>query len=74
MEEMDRGYLEQDYYRNAGFMIPLADKSRAEEYTFDNYGWTEHISRKMGQWSTDPEELLRQLRICGLPLAEGKKD
>ncbi len=22
MEEMDRGYLEQDYYRNAGFMIP----------------------------------------------------
>lgn len=70
MEEMDRGYLEQDYYRNAGFMIPLADKSRPEEYTFDNYGWTEHISRKMGQWSTDPGELLEQFRLCGLPLNE----
>lgn len=74
MEVMDRGYLEQDYYRNAGFMIPLSDKSRPEEYTFDNYSWTEHISRKMGQWSTDPEELLKQLRICGLTLAEGKAD
>lgn len=71
-EVMDRGYLEQDYYSNAGFMIPLADKSRIEEYDFDTYSWTEHISRKMGQWSTDPEELLKQFRICGLPLDEGK--
>ncbi len=72
MEVMDRGYLEQDYYRKAGFMIPLKDRSRPEEYTFDNYSWTEHISRKMGQWGTDPEELLKQFRICGLPLDEGK--
>lgn len=68
IEVMDMGYLEQDYYRNAGFMIPLTDKSKKEEYDFDSYGWTEHISRKIGQWGTDPEELLRQLKICGLPL------
>lgn len=65
-EVMDRGYLEQEYYRKAGFMIPLADGSRPEEYDFSSYSWTEHISRKMGQWSTDPEELLKQFRICGL--------
>lgn len=70
MEEMDRGYLEQGYYRRAGFMIPLSDKSREEKFTFDNYSWTEHISRKMAQWGTDPEELLEPLRICGLPLNE----
>lgn len=68
MDVMDRGYLEQDYYRKANFMIPLADKSKEEKFTFDNYGWTEHISRKMAQWSTDPEELLKQLRICKLPI------
>lgn len=70
MDVMDRGYLEQDYYRKAGYMIPLSDGSRVEEYTYDNYSWTEHISRKMGQWSTDPEELLKQFRTCGLPLDE----
>ncbi len=74
MEVMDRGYLEQDYHKNAGFMIPLADKSRTKEYDFDTYSWTEHISRKMGQWNTDPEELLKQLRIRGLPLDEGKAE
>ncbi len=63
---MDNGYLKQDYYRNAGFMIPLADKSREEKFTFDNYSWTEHISRKMAQWSTDPEDLLHCLSICDL--------
>lgn len=70
MKVMDTGYLEQDYYRNAGFMIPLADGSRKEGFTFENYGWTEHISRKMGQWGADPEELPRMLRICGLPIDE----
>lgn len=70
MDVMDRGYLEQDYYKNAGFMIPLKDKMKKEEYSFDNYSWTEHISRKMGQWGTDSLELLRQLRNCGLAVDE----
>lgn len=73
MDQMDRGYLEQNYYKKAGFMIPLSDKAREEKFTFDNYSWTEHISRKMAQWSTDPEDLLEPLRICGLSLNE-KRD
>lgn len=70
MQVMDQGYLAQNYYKNAGFMIPLSDKTKEEKYTFDNYSWTEHISRKMAQWSTDPEELLIQLRHCDLSPAE----
>ncbi len=66
MKQMDDGYLEQDYYRNAGYMIPLSDKSKEEKYSFDNYGWTEHISRKMAQWSTDPDELLKKFKLCDL--------
>lgn len=67
---MDEGYLAQDYYKNAGFMIPLLDKTKEEKYSFDNYSWTEHISRKMAQWSTKPEELLKQFDICKLPLSD----
>jgi len=70
MDVMDRGYLEQDYYRNAGFMIPLSDRSAKDEFTFENYSWTEHISRKLGQWGTDPDELLEHIRSCGLPVEE----
>ncbi len=66
MTVMDQGYLAQNYYRNAGFMIPISDKIKEEKYTFDNYSWTEHISRKMALWGTDPEELGSSLRICGL--------
>ena len=64
MEEMDSGFLNQDYYRNAGYMIPLAD-GREETFNFDNYSWTEHISRKLGQWGKDPGELHRMFELCG---------
>lgn len=64
MERMDRGYLEQEYYRRANYMIPLPE-GMEERFSFENYGWTEHISRKMGLWGGDPEELPRILRECG---------
>ncbi|MCK4671732.1 MAG: nitroreductase family protein [Candidatus Aegiribacteria sp.] len=64
MEKMDSGFLDQDYYRNAGYMIPLTD-GREETFSFDNYSWTEHIARKLGQWGKDPEDLLQNLRQCG---------
>ena len=70
MAVMDQGYLAQNYYRNAGFMIPISDKVKEENYTFDNYSWTEHISRKMALWGTDPEELGKSLRICRLAVDE----
>ena len=64
MEEMDSGFLDQDYYRNAGYMVPLAD-GKEETFSFDNYSWTEHISRKLGQLGKDPEDLLQNIRECG---------
>jgi len=70
IDVMDSGYLAQNYYVDAGFIIPLSDSSREETFDFHNYSWSEHISRKMGQWSTDPNELQSQIRACGLNPAE----
>jgi len=66
-EAMDEGYLAQDYYRGLDAMIPL-DAGREERFTYDDYSWTEHISRKLGQWSRDPSELLDGLAACGFDL------
>ena len=73
MTEMDEGYISQNYYRNMNSKIPLKDGSE-DTYTFDNYGWTEHISRKAGQWLESPEELLEQLEACGFNLRYNTKE
>lgn len=67
MSEMDEGYIIQNYYKKMNAKIPLRE-GREETYTFDNYGWTEHISRKAGQWLESPEELLEQLEACGFKI------
>ena len=67
MAVMDEGYLAQDYYRNLNAMIPLTD-GQEESFSFDDYSWTEHISRKVGQWGQDPQELLSKLAACGFEL------
>jgi nitroreductase len=64
MQSMDEGYSAQDYYRKAKYKIPL-EGDRRETFTFDNYSWTEHISRKLGQWDKDPRVLLQQLEKRG---------
>lgn len=64
IQVMDEGYLAQDYYRNANYMIPL-DNGRQETFTFDNYSWTEHISRKLGLWQKSPRSILAAFRRCG---------
>lgn len=64
MKQMDEGYLAQGYYRKGKIKIRL-DGNREETYTYDNYSWTEHISRKWGQWYASPEELLTQLTLRG---------
>ena len=69
MAEMDDGYLGQDYYRRANYMVPL-EGDREEAFTFDDYSWTEHISRKAGQWLASPKELLEQLTRCGFHIPE----
>jgi nitroreductase len=64
MGVMDEGYLAQDYYRKANYIIPL-EGDRDESYSFENYSWTEHISRKVGLWLATPEEIIENFEKCG---------
>lgn len=68
MQQMDKGYLAQDYYRKGNVKIPL-NVDREETFTFNDYSWTEHISRKWGQWHQDPKDLLEQFEKRGFYLA-----
>ena len=72
MKVMDDGYMAQSYYRDANLMIPL-EGDREETYSFDTYGWTEHISRKWGQWNSSVEELLEQFAECGFSFTDEKE-
>lgn len=71
MSEMDSGYIRQGYYKKQNAKIPL-EGGRKETYSFENYGWTEHISRKWGQWSKNPDALLSELENRGFLLRPGK--
>jgi FMN reductase (NADPH) len=72
MKQMDKGYLAQDYYRKANAKIQL-EGDRKETFTYDNYSWTEHICRKIGQWFPDPIELLEQFEKRGFHLTREKQ-
>jgi FMN reductase (NADPH) len=67
MSQMDKGYLAQGYYRGLGAKIPLED-GREETLTYEDYSWTEHISRKTGQWMKSPDKLLAQFAKCGFQI------
>jgi nitroreductase len=73
MTVMDEGYLAQDYYRQAGVQITLRG-GREETFTFDDYSWTEHISRKTGQWHASVRELLEQFARCGFDVSGASTD
>ena len=64
MNQMDEGYLAQNYYRQLNAKIPL-EGDRKETFTLNDYSWTEHICRKWGQWYPDPKNLLQQLEERG---------
>jgi hypothetical protein len=64
MAAMDEGYLAQDYYRTHHAKIRL-EGDREETFTYETYSWTEHISRKAGQWNASPDELLAAFEACG---------
>ncbi len=72
MKVMDDGYLAQDYYRRQHAKIDIEDeikaKGKQETYDYDTYSWTEHISRKWGQWFPTPEEFLKELKERGFNL------
>ena len=71
MSQMDEGYLKQDYYRRNKAKISLANK-RKDRFGYDDYSWTEHISRKWGQWYPDASGLLRQLKSRGFQITKRK--
>jgi FMN reductase (NADPH) len=73
MQQMDEGYLAQDYYRKGKIKIRL-EAGHKETFTYDNYSWTEHISRKWGQWYASPAELLAQLAKRGFLVALAEED
>ena len=64
MKQMDEGYLAQDYYQDGKLMITL-DNEREETFDGKTYSWTEHISRKWGQWLEDTEEIENVLNKYG---------
>jgi len=64
MKVMDEGYLAQGYYAKQKAKIRL-EKGRKETFSYEDYSWTEHISRKWGQWDESAEELLEQLEKRG---------
>ncbi|MFH1700868.1 MAG: nitroreductase family protein [Candidatus Zixiibacteriota bacterium] len=67
MKVMDEGYLAQDYYRDPDIKIML-EGGREETFTYDNYSWTEHMGRKWGQWWSEPDKLLENLKACGFDI------
>jgi hypothetical protein len=69
MKVMDEGYMAQDYYHKAKYMIPLEGK-KEETFTYESYSWTEHISRKAGLWMEDYRPLFKQMAKCGFKLFE----
>jgi FMN reductase (NADPH) len=68
MQSMDEGYLSQGYYLKQRAKIDIEVEGKEETYTYADYSWTEHISRKWGQWLADPCELLDQLAACGFAI------
>lgn len=74
MRRMDEGYLEQDYYRKLRTKIKQ-EGAQKEEFSYDDYSWTEHICRKWGQWYPEADDLLLQLERRGFHIARrSKKD
>ncbi len=68
-EKMDEGFLKEDYYRNLDAMISLKEKDE-ETFTYEDYSWTEHISRKWGQWYDDLDDQLEILKSCGFDISK----
>lgn len=78
MKPMDDGYLVQGYYSRQKVKIPIED-GRPDIFTFDDYSWTEHISRKWGQWVPSSADMLKALRDRGFDIGAtsdnpGEKD
>lgn len=72
MQVMDNGYRSQDYYKKLDAKISL-EGERKETFDYTNYGWTEHMSRKWGQWFGSPRDILAEFEKCGFYLTKENK-
>ncbi len=72
-KEMDDGYLSQNYYRNLNAKLGLIG-DREETFDYDSYSWTEHISRKLGQWEPSTKRLLEQLEKRGFSFKDTENE
>jgi FMN reductase (NADPH) len=68
MQQMDDGYLAQDYYQSRQAMINLTGE-RSEKFSYQDYSWTEHICRKWGQQYM-PNNLIEKLTLCGFKITK----
>jgi nitroreductase len=68
MSAMDEGYLAQGYYKKQN--VKIKTPGREDTLTFDDYSWTEHISRKWGQWEPSPEKLLEVMKEQGFSFSK----
>lgn len=73
MKVMDDGYLAQGYYARQKVKIPIESR-REDTFSFDDYSWTEHISRKWGQWFRSPNDLLEEFKKQGFDLGREDKE
>lgn len=64
MKAMDEGYLAQGYYIKERIKIPLPE-GQVDKIDFDEYSWTEHISRKMIKRERRAEPLVDIIRRHG---------
>ncbi|MCP4705633.1 MAG: hypothetical protein GY865_13620 [candidate division Zixibacteria bacterium] len=52
--------------------IPI-EVEKEETFDYSNYSWTEHMSRKWGQWFGSPRDLLVEFEKCGFYLNKENK-
>jgi len=68
MDVMDAGLLREGYYARLNAKIPLRD-GRKDRVDYDEYGWSEHVSRKYGEHGREMTSgLLGKLRRRGINL------
>lgn len=72
MQVMDEGYLSQGYYAKQKAKIRLMSGEK-DTFTYEDYSWTEHISRKWGQWDESPNKMIKALKDQGFDLQPKEK-
>lgn len=71
MEVMDASLIREGYYAKYNAKIPV--EGTEDRVTLDEYGWSEHVSRKYGERSRDDSQLVQMLREQGINLDGGCK-